>query len=259
MGLFLWRHGLGRLVPIARASRRGDPLRRLSANRRLISQEEGDKGILGRLARPLEIQEGDEARLEEARSLLGVVRVWRVLRCVRAPHHVCGHQDALVQRDEEPRLSLEGQDDPEAKLGVGLKLQGHRLGQEPPISAPELSQKLQSPGPEGVRGRLEVPPERFHQLDLNAGHLLLQELRVQRVNPEFQRPQAHIHELVLALESDQNGVHQLAQVRQKVLQPDRQREAQLDNLLAVGPPRGTLEDHQDRVDRGLQHKEELLV
>mmetsp|Transcript_1162 Transcript_1162/g.3397 ORF Transcript_1162/g.3397 Transcript_1162/m.3397 type:complete len:291 (-) Transcript_1162:2426-3298(-) len=72
-----------------------------------LAHENLDEGVPAHLLGVLQIKQRYEARLKEVRCLLDVIRACPVVLVVRALHDVCGHLDALVQRNQESSLRLE--------------------------------------------------------------------------------------------------------------------------------------------------------
>ena len=182
------------------------------------------------------------------------------MEVVLVDESLAGQGDALVQRHEEAGVGLEGQDQAQAVLGVRLVVQASGLLQEPPVPATELAQELESLGTERVRVRAQVRPQRGHELLLDGRHLGLQELRVQGVDPEFQRAHAQAHQVPDArLEREEQGAHQEAQVRQQRLQPGGDGQAELHEGFPQGVRLRALQHAVERAGCQWQYIEELVV
>ena len=167
-----------------------------------------------------EVQHGREAGPEERErppamldERLRALEVGNRRRLEDGSHQL----DAPVQRHEERRLGLEREDEAEAVLGVLLRLELEGLAKEAPRSTAQLAEHLESLSAEGSAALLglEQRPQRQHELRLHLRDARIQEIGVERVDPELERSQTEQLELRAGgLESPEQGMRQPRKVRQ---------------------------------------------
>ena len=189
---------------------------------------------------------------------LGTLEVGNRRRLQDGSHQL----DAPVQGDQERSLGLEREYEPEAVLGVLLRLELEGLAKETPRSAAQLSEHLERLGPERRAALLglEQRPQRQHELRLHLRDARVQKVGVQRIDPELQRSQTEQLELrARGFERPQQRMRQPREVRQDGGKPRRQRQAQLhDRVVEIVRVRA-VQHRQQRVQARLQHGNHLAV
>jgi hypothetical protein len=146
-------------------------------------------------------------------------------------------------------------------LGRGravLEQVGDRL--EAPVAAAELAEDLDGRVRVHVveRHRLEQVVQGAHEVAQDRAERRVEELGREVIDAELERPQALADELRAGPEGVNERLHQVAEVRQEVGQPDGDRQAELDKKVA--PVRlGMEKEVVERVEHLLEDRQDLLV